>query len=111
MSEKLRKRTLSTEEIILMYKKGESTTKIAERANVSARYIRDLLSKHNVEKRPRGSWKRKYTLKEDYFKKWSNNMAYILGFFIADGTITRDLQTVSISQKEKYILEEIKIFT
>lgn len=35
-------------------------------------------------------------------------MAYILGFFIADGTIARDSQMVSISQKEKYILEDIR---
>lgn len=35
-------------------------------------------------------------------------MAYILGFFIADGTIPREIQTVSFSQKESYILEDIK---
>ncbi|MFD1849473.1 LAGLIDADG family homing endonuclease [Oceanobacillus bengalensis] len=102
------KRTLSVEQIIQMYREGESTTVIAERANVSARYIRLILNENNVEMRPRGSWKRKYRLNEHYFKEWSDNMAYILGFFIADGTITRDLQTVSISQKEKYILEDIR---
>lgn len=36
-------------------------------------------------------------------------MAYILGFFIADGVIMKDNQTVSISQKESGILENIKI--
>lgn len=102
------KRKLSIEKIIQMYKEGESTTVIAERANVSARYIRMILKDNNVEMRPRGSWKRKYSLNEHYFKKWSNNMAYILGFFIADGTISRDIQTISISQKEKYILEDIR---
>lgn len=35
-------------------------------------------------------------------------MAYILGFFIADGVIVKNCHTVSISQKEKGILEDIK---
>lgn len=36
-------------------------------------------------------------------------MAYILAFFIADGVIVKNSQTVSISQKESSILEDIKI--
>ncbi|WP_338113651.1 helix-turn-helix domain-containing protein [Oceanobacillus caeni] len=77
MSKKLRKRTLSTEEIIQMYKSGESTTKIAERANVSARYIRLLLSENHIEMRPRGSWKRKYKLNEHYFFTIIKKQGYI----------------------------------
>lgn len=103
-----RKRILETKEIIKLYQAGKSTTDIAKFANVSSRYIRVLLKDNNIEMRPRGSWKRKYTLNEDYFKTWSSNMAYILGFFVADGCITKDLQSVSISQKEKYILEDIR---
>ncbi|PAV29428.1 hypothetical protein CIL05_11210 [Virgibacillus profundi] len=91
-----------------MYKEGESTADIGKRANVSAWYVNQLLKENNVERRPRGSWKRIYQLNEHYFKTWSNNMSYILGFFIADGTVARDSQFISISQKEKYILENIK---
>lgn len=103
-----RKRTLETEEIIKLYKSGVSTEKIGARANVSARYIRMLLNANNIKMRPHGSWKRKYSLNEDYFKTWSNNMAYILGFFIADGMVARDTQMISFSQKEKYILKNIR---
>ncbi|MFD1336275.1 LAGLIDADG family homing endonuclease [Oceanobacillus iheyensis] len=108
MSKRPRKRLLETEEIIRLYLKGESTTEIAKAANVSSRYIRMLLKDNNVEMRPIGSWKRKYRLNEDYFKTWSNNMAYILGFFIADGTVAKGAQFVSLAQKEKYILEQIR---
>lgn len=104
----MRKRTLDTPDIIMLYQNGMSTTEIADLANVSTRYIRLLLNKHNVQMRPIGSWKRKYTLNEHYFKTWSNNMAYILGFFIADGTVASKGQFISIAQKEKYILENIK---
>lgn len=99
---------LSKAEIIHMYAEGESTSEITMLANVSARYIRMVLSDSNVPRRAIGSWKRKYDITENYFKTWSNNMAYILGFIAADGAIPKENQCVSISQKESYILEDIK---
>jgi len=107
-SSKRSKLTLEVEEIIKLYKDGHSTTEIAEKANVTSRYIRQLLNDNRVEMRPRGSWKRKYQLNEDYFKTWSDNMAYILGFILADGNINQNAQSVTISQKHKEILEDIK---
>ena len=99
---------LSKSEIMHLYTEGKSTSEIAMLANVSARYIRMVLSDNNVPRRAIGSWKRKYDITEDYFKTWSNNMAYILGFIAADGVIQKENQCVSISQKESYILEDIK---
>ncbi len=99
---------LSKPEIIHLYAEGKGTSEIAMLANVSARYIRMVLSDSNVPRRAIGSWKRKYDITEDYFKTWSNNMAYILGFIAADGVILKENQCVSISQKESYILEDIK---
>ncbi|SCC33223.1 Uncharacterized protein BC05F1_02813 [Bacillus wiedmannii] len=99
---------LSKSQITQLYVEGKSTSEIATLANVSARYIRMVLSDNNVPRRAIGSWKRKYDITEDYFKMWSNNMAYILGFIAADGVIQKENQSVSISQKENYILEDIK---
>ncbi|MBU5218366.1 endonuclease [Bacillus albus] len=99
---------LSKSEITKLYAEGKSTSEIATLANVSARYIRMVLTDNNVPRRAIGSWKRKYDISEDYFKTWSNNMAYILGFIAADGVIQKENQCVSISQKESYILEDIK---
>lgn len=99
---------LSKSEITQLYADGRSTSEIAILANVSAGYIRMVLSDNNVPRRAIGSWKRKYDITEDYFKTWSNNMAYILGFIAADGVIQKENQCVSISQKENYILEDIK---
>lgn len=88
--------------------KGRVPQKLLYLANVSARYIRMVLKDNNVPRRAIGSWKRKYDLKEDYVKTWSNNMSYILGFIAADGVIQKENQCVSTSQKESYILEDIK---
>jgi len=57
---------------------------------------------------------RKYNINENYFKKWSPNMAYILGFWFSDGYIYKrkiagmDTRYIfGISQCERYILEDI----
>ncbi|WP_232324767.1 LAGLIDADG family homing endonuclease [Halobacillus mangrovi] len=102
----MRKRTLTDEEIIKKYLSGERTVSIAEKANVSVRLINQILSKHKVERSPKGSWRREYKVNEQYFRTWSNNMAYILGFFAAD--IPKETQSISFSQKDISILEQIK---
>ncbi|WP_406687037.1 LAGLIDADG family homing endonuclease [Rossellomorea vietnamensis] len=103
-----KKCTLEKSEIIKMYEEGKRTAEIARRANVSARYINSVLQQNKVARTPHGSWKRKYRVNEDYFKTWSNNMAYILGFFAADGYISSSNHTVCFSQKDPDILEKIK---
>jgi hypothetical protein len=37
-----------------------------------------------------------------------NNMAYLLGFFVADGNMPQDLQLISFSQKDPQVLDAIK---
>ncbi len=98
---------LSKSEIIQLYAEGKSTSEIAILANVSARYIRMVLTDNNVPRRAIGSWRRKYDITEDYFKTWSNNTAYILGFIAADGVIQRKPMCQYLT-KESDILEDIK---
>jgi DNA-binding CsgD family transcriptional regulator len=76
-----KKCTLEAEEIVKLYEEGMRTVEIAEIANVSSRYVNLDLRKSNVKRRAKGSWKRKYEVNKHYFKTWSNNMAYVLGFF------------------------------
>lgn len=102
------KSLLTQQDIITLYLEGYSTTEIGSFSNVSARYIRSILNRNQVEMRPIGSWKRKFKVNENFFKTWSNNMAYILGFFMADGCLVQDQQTISFAQKEEYILLQIK---
>lgn len=51
---------------------------------------------------------RKYNINQDYFKTWSHNMAYIFGFWCADGCIYRgQIFDITIHKKDKYILKKI----
>ena len=53
--------------------------------------------------------KRKYTIVDDFFKKWSVDMAYIAGFFIADATVDGNYSIkIHLSQKDTSILEYIR---
>lgn len=70
-------------------------------AGISDRGIRDVLEKHEIPKRARY---RKYKVNEDFFKTWSNEMAWILGLFVTDGHIYHELQAISFVQKDEDIL-------
>jgi hypothetical protein len=54
---------------------------------------------------------RKYKVNDNFFKKWSSNMAYVLGFWFADGNMRKRLGAgnFSIAQqtKDEYILKNI----
>lgn len=50
---------------------------------------------------------RKYHINEDYFKTWSRNMAYMLGFWFADGCIYRGrMFDITVHAKDKYIIKK-----
>ena len=55
-----------------------------------------------------GRYNRKYSLNFDFFKKWSEEMAYVLGYWFADGTMDKNLKYISFSSKDKEQLEQIK---
>lgn len=49
---------------------------------------------------------RKYRINDNYFKKWSPNMAYILGFWFADGCLSKyNVFSIHLHKKNKYLLE------
>lgn len=51
---------------------------------------------------------RKYNINQDYFKTWSHNMAYVLGFWFADGCIYGGkMFDITLHKKDKYILKQI----
>lgn len=51
---------------------------------------------------------RKWHINQDYFKSWSRNMAYILGFWFADGCIYNGkMFDITAHKKDKYIIKKI----
>jgi len=53
-------------------------------------------------------WPRRHIINDKFFKKWSNNMSYIFGFWFADGYIGKGkIFSISQNKKDAYILEMI----
>lgn len=59
-----------------------------------------------------GKYLRNYSLNENYFDNWSQDMAYILGLWFADGNIYCHKKkcnfTICLHNDDSYLLEEIK---
>lgn len=115
-----------THDIIEMYQQGKELREIALfflNNEKNYRPIRDILVKNNIQIRTRSEVKkqvdnknmgqlrnngRKFLYKNNYFKQWSHNMAYIVGFIVADGTIKRhQMFSITLQAQDKYLLEQI----
>ena len=62
----------------------------------------------NIKSQIQSENARKYNINQDYFKAWSHNMAYILGFWYADGCIYGGkMFDITLHKKDKYIIKKI----
>lgn len=44
-------------------------------------------------------------MNEDFFKVWSHEMAWVLGLFVTDGTISKSVHSIIFAQKDERILK------
>lgn len=104
-----RKPGVTDSDIITMYKSGVSYKEMILMTGLSDRGIRNILYKHKTEmNRTQFSGQpRKHKVNEDFFKIWSDEMAWILGLILTDGCINKHTHTVSISQKNTDLLIKI----
>ncbi|MCM3742925.1 hypothetical protein M3193_02105 [Sporosarcina luteola] len=96
---------LSNPEIIKMYYEGISIDNIARKAGVKSQAIWRRLKKNGV-KFPRGST-RKVKVDESFFENWSHEMAYVLGLILTDGNMPKDRNSITITQKDRQILNNV----
>ena len=81
---------MTDEKIIELYKSGLPYEKLSDMIGLSDRAIRNVLNKHGVELKPIGR-PRIHQVNEDFFKTWSHEMAWVLGLFITDGHVNKDI--------------------
>lgn len=102
----------------LYHKQRMSCQDIASKYNCSRVYIYNLCLRYGIRIKTKsesrivakseGKIVRCHKVNEHFFKHWSNEMAYILGFIYTDGHIDGRCSQFSIAQKEIEILEKIK---
>ena len=115
------KTQLSREEIDVIIdaycNKKYGLVKTGKLVGVNERIVRKVLIQNNIHIRSLAEANaansinvRKYSVNDDYFDNESHNMAYILGFLSADGTVSRNGNRIKIglSSVDRNFLELIK---
>lgn len=100
---------ITDEVIIKLYKSGMPYKEMIPIIGLTARGICKVLHRNGVKmlREQRSGQPRKHKVNEDFFKTWSHDMAWVLGMFITDGTVSRNTHTISFSQKDEHILRLI----
>lgn len=96
--------TERNEDIANRYQNGESSKSIAAIYDISDRRVRSILEEMGVPRKRTGR-KSVYEINTNFFKVWSSDMAYVLGFILTDGNIAGNV--FSISQADNEILTKI----
>lgn len=71
-------------------------------------YIRDFKTQSNIGVKENRDKYRKHFINKNFFNEWSVDMAYILGWIITDGSISKNRLKIQIKFSDLYILEYIK---
>lgn len=95
-------------EICELYTVGVSSTFIAEKMRINHKAVNKVLDTHGIKRT--GVGRRKYSLNENYFDNIdTQDKAYILGLFYADGYngVDRGTIRIQLSESDRRLLEQI----
>ncbi|MGG0719696.1 LAGLIDADG family homing endonuclease [Robertmurraya massiliosenegalensis] len=100
---------ITDNEIISMYKSGMPFKEMEPIIGISARAIRNVMYKHGIamNREQSSGQPRKHKVNEDFFKVWTHEMAWVLGLFVTDGTVSSTTHSIVFSQKDERILRII----
>lgn len=108
---------MDIQKIILLYKQGWSLSALSREYLLSTYKIRKILIENNVKIRSRvqqnflSNQQRSYSVQENYFNDIdTQTKSWILGFLMADGSISKDRNKIKIalSTQDREILEKIR---
>lgn len=100
-----RKVYLDEQYVLEQYALGRNRKDIGEELGVSYGPIGAILKKYNITPRLQV-----YLVNHDFFKTWSRDMAYVLGFVTADGNIakTKPYLRIELKRTDSIVLEYIR---
>lgn len=107
---------MDTKTLIEQYNNGISLAQLAKNYGTSPYLIRKQLTDNNISIRSQKEQnkyspqnQRKYQINDNYFKKETENMAYLLGFLAADGSVIErtNILRIALAEVDKEFLEMI----
>ncbi|WP_156450405.1 LAGLIDADG family homing endonuclease [Sporosarcina sp. HYO08] len=99
-----------TDEIIIkLYKSGMPFKEMVPIVGISDRAIRNVIHKHGIpmNRERYAGQPRKNKVNEHFFKRWSHEMAWVLGMFVTDGHVNKRTHSISFAQKDERLLRLI----
>ncbi len=85
---------------------GKSQAKIASKIGCNRVTILNYLRRYGIQSRQKnGKYQEPFTVKRDYFEKWSPEMAYMLGYVVADGGLRPSRYELKLKSIDYEILE------
>lgn len=105
----MKKKNINEQKIIKLYLAGESQSMIAKKLGVSQWLISQKLKNNKIKTRPKYYKlnRRKYTVNEDFFNKIDNNVAWVLGWILADGSLSDRKLSWHLAKKDEDVLVKI----
>lgn len=102
-----RKPKITDEMIIQMYKSNIPYKEMMTITGLSNRAIYNVLIKHNIKLKQEqyAGQPRKHKVNENFFKVWTHEMAWVLGLFVTDGTVSEKAHSISFAQKDERLLK------
>jgi len=103
----MQRKTLTQSQIDEINSKNLSKTEISEYLKVSMPTVSLLCKEYNLS---HNADKRKYKPNDNYFKTWSNEMAYFLGLLVADGHVRKQNNIIMLNLKktDEAIIQNLK---
>jgi predicted transcriptional regulator len=103
----MQRKTLTQSQIDEINSKNLSKKEISEYLKVSMPTVSLLCKEYNLS---HNADKRKYKPNDNYFKTWSNEMAYFLGLLVADGHVRKQNNIIMLNLKktDEAIIQNLK---
>ena len=96
-------------EIIDLYLAGSSMHLIAKKLHISESTVSTILKTHSIPVKMPEDMNHKYCIDQSYFDAIdTQEKAYFLGFLFADGNVYKTQLSLSLQEKDKYILELLR---
>ena len=104
----MKRQELTQDQITFIKENNYTPKQVKEYLGISYGTVREVCKRYNITL---SSDNRKYKPNDNYFKIWSNEMAYFLGLIAADGHIRKqdNLLTISLQEKDRQIVENLRL--
>lgn len=87
----------------------ESAIKSGKAVGVSDAVVKRVLYEHNIPLRTINKPQQKFTIKKDFFKNQTKDMAYVLGLLASDGSVSasKNLIYIELQRADRELLEKV----